>query len=291
MGRHSDAQNVIIEAFSSLFGHPPTLNERIFAGSVALGESGYGQGQYENKLTGEKKVLNNWGAVQCGHGPPCGAGCWEATDFHVKNGVRTPYQWCYQDNSGMSRVDAAIKFLKTLYQSRPKLLAAASNYPTDSQIAELLAGTGDNAIQENQPLYDGKGTAVNLSDHYHVAWFSKVQRDSGYFELPLREHIGAQLRYHAAIKAETGEDIVDGGTPGGNPKSSPGGSPSAVPVYFLALSSTPGARDVGSIHEGMKNNATVRVVQAFLKSIMFYKGSIDGDFGPLTAAAIKTFLQ
>lgn len=211
MGRHSDAQQIIIQAFTSLFGRAPTLNERIFAGSVALGESGYGLGKYKNLKTGEEKVLNNWGAVQCKKGPPCDAGCWEATDHHINpDGSETPFQWCYQDNSGMSRVDAAVKFLTTLYKNRPQLLKAANEYPTEAQIAELLSGTGLNKLVEIQPLYDGKGTTVPLHEHYHVAWFSRVQRDSKYFEMKLQAHVGAQIRYHTAIKTETGESIVEG---------------------------------------------------------------------------------
>lgn len=220
MGRHAIAQDIIAQAFASVIGRPPTKNERLFAGAIALGESGYGEGVYKNKQTGEAKVLNNWGAVQCKQGPPCPEGCWEATDYNVKNGVHTPFQWCYQDNSNLSRVDAAAKFLSTLYKSRPKLLAAADsiNMPPDAY-AQLMSLQGDDKVLDPAPLFDGKETKVSLHDPYylHIAWFSHVMRDSKYFGMELVQHIGAQIRYHNAIAADTGERI-DGGPLSASPK-------------------------------------------------------------------------
>jgi len=113
-------------------------------------------------------------------------------------------------------------------------------------------------------------------------------------EARIANHVKALTTNLKAMTDKLGEPMPpatdDGGIPGESPKPSPGGSPSVAPVYFLALSSTPGARDVGSLHQGMRNNATVRMVQVFLKGIMFYHGQIDGDHGPLTEAAIRKFL-
>lgn len=37
--------------------------------------------------------INNWGAIQCSHGPPCGDTCIEWGDSHSDG---TSYRWCYR---------------------------------------------------------------------------------------------------------------------------------------------------------------------------------------------------
>lgn len=69
----------------------PNLAELQIAGAMADLESGYGKGSYTNKLTGETKVLNNWGALQAGK-PPCDPNkSFEVTD----TGPDGEYQHCY----------------------------------------------------------------------------------------------------------------------------------------------------------------------------------------------------
>lgn len=82
----------LLDAWLALFGRAPELHEIQLVQAVAKGEGGYGQASYRNALTGESAVLNNWGATQCPHGPPCGADCFEVTDHHADG---SPYQWCY----------------------------------------------------------------------------------------------------------------------------------------------------------------------------------------------------
>lgn len=218
MGRHANAQAELSTAFEAVFGRAPTKNERLFMGAIALGESGYSTAKYTNKLTGESKVLNNWGAIQCpSNVRPCPAGSWEVSDYEVlPDGSHKPFNQCYCDDA--TREEAVIRFVKTLYQKRPQLLAAASEWPDDA-LGQLLALQGVDKVTESQPLFDGKGTKVTLTDPYylHIAWFSHVMRDSKYFGLELQKHIGAQIRYHAAIHAETGE-WIDGGPANATPK-------------------------------------------------------------------------
>lgn len=281
MGHHTDAQNELADAFREVFGRNPTVNERLFAGAIALGESGYSRAQYTNKLTGESKVLNNWGAIQCGHKPPCGENCFEVSDYDVlPDGSHKPFNWCYRDDP--TRAIAARVFIETLYKKRPKLLDAASSVPSNAY-NQLMALTGVNKVGDPAPLYDGKGSTVSLSDPHnlHVAWFSHVMRDSGYYGLELIKHIGAQLRYHSEIGKETGE-YVDGGSPGTGPKVD-----LPVPVYYLQLSVVSTSRDVVHVHEGMQNDESVRVLQRGLLTKGFYKGRIDGDYGPLTEQAVR----
>ncbi len=211
MGIHASAQAELSTAFQAVFGRPPTKNERLFAGAIAFGESGYARARFTNKLTGESKVLNNWGAIQCPSATrPCPPGSFEVSDFEVKeDGSHVPFNQCYCDDA--TRELAAERFIRTLYQKRPQLLQAAEAFPIDAR-TQLLALGGVNKLADPAPLYDGKGGTAPLSDPYyqHLAWFSHVMRDSKYFGLELAKHVGAQIRYHNAIAADTGER-VDGG--------------------------------------------------------------------------------
>lgn len=223
MGVHAQAQIELTTAFQAVMGRQPTVNERLFAGAIALGESNYSRATYKNKITGATKVLNNWGAIQCpSNVRPCPPGSFEVSDFDVKpDGTEVPFNQCYCDDA--TRELAAERFIRTLYQKRPQLLEAATVVPDDA-LEQLMALGGPNTggiankVYNPAPIYDGKDTTVPLEDPYylHIAWFSHVMRDSKYFGLRLYRHIGAQVRYHNAIAADTGERI-DGG-PMGIPK-------------------------------------------------------------------------
>jgi len=218
MGKHSDAQVELSTAFQVVFGRAPTVNERIFAGAIALGESNYSRAPFKNKVTGETKILNNWGAIQCpSNVRPCPPGSFEVSDYDVlPDGSHKAFNQCYCDDA--TRELAAERFIRTLYQKRPQLLAAATTFPPDAN-QQLMALTGVNKLSNPAPIYDGKGTTVDLALPYytHIAWFSHVMRDSKYFGLELKQHVGAQIRYHAAIAAET-KECIDGGCPGASPK-------------------------------------------------------------------------
>lgn len=120
---HAQARDIIIEAFERVFDREPTLLEAQFAQAWSLGESWYGQAKFKNRLTGESRVINNWGSVQCVKGPPCDGDCFEVTDTREDG---TPYQWCYRVYA--TPADGAVSFIKTLYVShqRHKVLKAAN---------------------------------------------------------------------------------------------------------------------------------------------------------------------
>ena len=281
MGRHSDAQAELATAFEHVFNRPPTINERLFAGAIALGESSYSTAKYTNKVTGESKVLNNWGAIQCPSTiRPCPPGSFEVSDYDVlPDGSHKAFNQCYCDDA--TRADAAIRFIKTLYEKRPKLLDAASIFPSDA-FAQLMALEGTDKVFNPAPTYDGKGTTVNLENPYfqHIAWFSHVMRDSKYFGLELRNHIGAQIRYHNAIAAETGERI-DGGI---------GGSPTPKAPDVQSQSEWLSLLGLSLLHDAAINKKYAKLppeTDAALRRYQLAHGlKADGIPGPLTLAKL-----
>ncbi len=66
-----------------------------------------------------------------------------------------------------------------------------------------------------------------------------------------------------------------------------------LPEYYLSLSSDVDLRgkDLAVVHKGMTQSFLVTALQVELKRAGFYKGKIDGSFGPLTEQAIKGFLH
>lgn len=68
----------------------------------------------------------------------------------------------------------------------------------------------------------------------------------------------------------------------------PGAEPSS-PVYYLSVSAQPSRSDLATIRYNSRNNHWLVLVQSTLKGKGLYKGSLDGDFGPLTAQALKEF--
>lgn len=89
---HVRGRKAIAAAWPIVTGAEATLPELQIAGAQAQLESAYGHAPYKNKVTGELRVINNWGAQQCGHGPPCGADCFEVSDTHEDG---TQYNYCY----------------------------------------------------------------------------------------------------------------------------------------------------------------------------------------------------
>lgn len=53
--------------------------------------------------------------------------------------------------------------------------------------------------------------------------------------------------------------------------------------------STPAGIIGTSLQRGLKDSAAVRLIQSRLKELRFYAGSVDGDFGASTEAAVKAF--
>lgn len=282
MGRHAIAQQELTVAFQNVMGRAPTRNERLFAGAIALGESSYSRARYYNKLTGASKVLNNWGAIQCPSATrPCPEGSFEVSDHDVKaDGTHVPFNQCYCDDA--TRELAAERFVKTLYQKRPQLLAAATTFP-DNAREQLLALTGVNKVDDPAPLFDGKGTKVSLQDPYyqHIAWFSHVMRDSKYFGLELKQHIGAQIRYHHDIAADV-KEYVDGSGPMANPK-----DPDTEPGYsreeWLSLLAQSLLHDAAKRHYAMLPIETLAVLRRYQLANGL---KVDGIPGPITLKSL-----
>ncbi len=135
---HEFGRRHLIAAWRDVFGRDPELHERQIVQAVAVGEGGYGRAPYKNRITGETAVINNWGASQCGHGPPCGAGCFEVTDHHADG---TPYNWCY--HSFPTPEEGARKYLKVLKQivdRRSDFFAALASRSTDVFVQGMKDG-------------------------------------------------------------------------------------------------------------------------------------------------------
>lgn len=107
---HARAREVLEAAFRQSFGREAKMPALQYSQSVSLVEGGYGQSQYKNRLTGESRVLRNWGAEQCRSRPPCPENCFEATDTHEGGDA---YQACFKIFS--TDEQGAASFLKTLY--------------------------------------------------------------------------------------------------------------------------------------------------------------------------------
>lgn len=170
-------------AWLGVFGETPALHELQLVQGVARLESGYGRGQYRNKVTGEVAVLNNWGATQCGHGPPCGSNCFEVTDTHADG---SPYNWCYHRFS--TPEEGASHYLKTISR-----IVARSQLGWNGALASRSSDT-----------------------------FVRSMKEGGYFELALEKYqervwnsinaIAQSLGEEVAVVREEGVVPADGGS-------------------------------------------------------------------------------
>lgn len=74
-----------------------------------------------------------------------------------------------------------------------------------------------------------------------------------------------------------------------SPKDQPAEEPASSQVYWLELSLLQSRSSIASIRRGDIDSPVVRLVQVVLQYRGLYKGKLDGDFGPLTAQALKDF--
>lgn len=152
----------------------PNLSELQIAGAMAQLESNYGLSSYTNKKTGEKAVLNNWGAIQAGK-PPCGDN-FEVTD----TGPQGEYNFCYRRYA--TPADGALDFLRHLTIKRPHSWTAMKTGDIDEYsvrmhswtppLVSLGAGTGSSKLNLDpitkmpgyfeQPPLTPKGRAFGL---------------------------------------------------------------------------------------------------------------------------------
>ena len=125
-------------AWESVFGRPPELWEIQPVQAVARLESGYGRGSYKNAVTGESAVINNWGATQCNHGPPCGDSCFEVTDHHADGSA---YNWCYNRYDTPAQGAAAfLRIIKRIVDKKVGWDAALGARSTDTFVAAMKSG-------------------------------------------------------------------------------------------------------------------------------------------------------
>lgn len=156
--------------------------------------------------------------------------------------------------------------------------SAPWRYPGDTYVATAAGGyTGK---PDDVVVYKDNPNKNNDAWDLNKVW--DINKDHQITVGELRQVLLTRMK-----KAPTGGVAIEP-----SPKA-PGDSPGGglpVPVYFLAVSSSPSVKDVFSIHEGMRNSELVRMVQASLKDKGIYKGRLDGDYGPLTEAAVKRLL-
>ncbi len=100
------ARGVLRAAFAQRGMAAPSLPELQAAQAIGRFEGGYGKG-WGQAGAGS----HNWGAVQCGHLAPCGAGCFEYGDSHADG---TGYRGCFKRYD--SGVAGAADLLHELYR-------------------------------------------------------------------------------------------------------------------------------------------------------------------------------
>ncbi len=111
------AFDTLADAWLDIGGIPP--RSALYAVLAVAGvESGYGA-----------VSTNNWGSIQCGHGPPCGNDCVPLGDTHADG---EGYTWCYRRygtprEGALSLAQLLVKRigLETLSSGEPRHTAAA----------------------------------------------------------------------------------------------------------------------------------------------------------------------
>lgn len=123
-----DARAIILKVFQIVYGRLPTIEELQLAQAHVRVEGYYGIAEKPIAWQGS----HNWGAMQAGHGPPCGENAFLTKDSHADGKV---YVWCYKRYRGRTvttkdgtftlnaREHGAWDVLRW-YQKRPRVLEA-----------------------------------------------------------------------------------------------------------------------------------------------------------------------
>lgn len=127
----ADARAVLLRVWGAMGLPAPTTATLQAVQAVGRFEGFYGDATKPEGWAGS----NNWGAIQCGHPPPCGDDCFEAGDHHA-NG--TPYVTCFRRYA--SPDDGARALVNELWR-RPSVRAAL---PTGdlTLVARTMRNTG-----------------------------------------------------------------------------------------------------------------------------------------------------
>lgn len=251
MASETEARQWAEDGFKSALGRDPTLFEVQMLQAVARLETGYGQGW---KAAGQGSW--NMGAVQAGM-PPCGPNAFLYEDSHPNpDGTSTKYSVCFKKYSGP--VEGMADVARILYKQMH--IDATTVWDFSTQMYE-------------RHYYEGFGSTK---------------------EARIANHVKALTSNLKAITTKLGEDMPPAGgpeAPAPKAPSQPPQSPPSALSYFLVLSFASREGDLGEIHMGQRDNSNVRLVQMRLKEKGLYSGQLDGDYGPLTDAAIRKFLS
>lgn len=131
--RHSEAREILRQAWTNLHGSTPDDQQLAYAQAVALLETGYGRiGQFANMAS---QGIFNWGALQKQN--PSGGACPPGTFPGGDTFQGKPVKVCFFGYP--TDVQAAQSFLKTLTKSFPArsaaVLAAMHGSPMDVALA------------------------------------------------------------------------------------------------------------------------------------------------------------
>ncbi|HEU5316758.1 MAG TPA: peptidoglycan-binding domain-containing protein, partial [Chloroflexota bacterium] len=138
---HRRGRDEIVRAWQLVFpGSMPSLAELQIVGAVATLEGSYGRGTYRlldhasGATIATTSDSNNWGAIQCGHGPPCGGDCFLTTDSDPKkrtaDNPRGFFDWCYRRYPTPEH--GAADLIKLLTVKRPGSHAAMKRGDVDA---------------------------------------------------------------------------------------------------------------------------------------------------------------
>lgn len=182
--------------------------------------------------------------------------------------------------------DTAIEFRKLSTAEQAPWVAeyfrrsAPWKYPGDTYVATAAGGytgkSGATTVYKNDPNKQNDAWDLNK------VW--DINKDEVITVEELRQVLLTRMK-----KAPVGGEVIEPG-----PKAPPGGSPgepSPALVYWLGVCTSPNASCLLSLHKGMYDSPLVKIVQTSLKKKGLYSGKLDGDFGPLTEAAMRAFVN
>jgi hypothetical protein len=168
-GLHQFGRAALVEAWPLVTGASASLPELQVAGAIADHESGYGTAAFLNAQTGERITnTNNWGAVQAGHGPPCGPGTFEATDSSplkvTADNPKGQYQVCFLRLA--TPAEGAMAFVKQVTLRRPTVWDAMKAGDIDETVR---------AMHDDRPIYfEGFGATPAIQKEGYAAALAKI---------------------------------------------------------------------------------------------------------------------
>ena len=162
------ARGVVLDAWQRRFpGDTPTLGEVQTVQAIGRHEGSYGLATKPAAWVGS----NNWGAVQCGHGAPCGASCFETTDTHADG---TKYTWCYKKYP--DAVTAAADLIRLVTEKRPTTWQAMRDGDADA-VARTMGETHYHESKVEKYAAAVARNARELAEHLGETWVVRRAED------------------------------------------------------------------------------------------------------------------